>query len=45
MKSLILQEIRMLKEKNNAKLNPPRGNSKDDVLSEKSSISGKSSKT
>lgn len=45
MKNLILQEIRQLKVKNPPKTMPPQQQPKDDVLSEKSSISGKSSKT
>lgn len=45
MKNLILQEIRQLKTKNPPKIMPPQQQGKDDVLSEKSSISGKSSKT
>lgn len=45
MKNLILQEIRQLKEKNNVKSVATRSHSRDDTLSEKSSVSGKSSKT
>jgi hypothetical protein len=45
MKNLILQEIRQLKVKNPIKAIPLQQQFKNDVLSEKSSISGKSSKT
>jgi hypothetical protein len=45
MKNLILEEIKLLKEKNKMQIKTKRGNSKDDALSEKSSVSGKSSKT